>query len=131
MKFCTSKPLQQIVVLTLVFKMRSQTTKSIKKFLRSCFARVALIANKKCSGIRVEVSGSRVVGRAGVGKGDTATYIGVCSVIVDAFGNVFLHVSNLRIFDAISARSPLNMSIMKILNCFSPKKSSAFFTTIY
>ena len=49
--------------------MRRQTTKSIKKFSRGCIAEVPPRANK-CSEARLEVSGSRVAGRGGVGKGD-------------------------------------------------------------
>ena len=70
MKCCTRKPLQQIIVLILIFNMRRQTTKSIEKFLSGCFAKMARSMNKKFSGTRMEVSGSRVVGRGEVGKGD-------------------------------------------------------------
>ena len=51
---------QQFIVLTLILKMRHQTTKYIGKFFRT----------NKCSGARLDVSGSRVAGRGGVGKGD-------------------------------------------------------------
>ena len=37
----TQKPLQQIIVLTFILKIRHQTTKSIMKFLRSCIANKA------------------------------------------------------------------------------------------
>ena len=70
MKYCTRKPLQQIIALTLIFKMRHQTTKSIKRFLRSCIAKVARNAKNKCSGAHLEVSWSRVAGLGGLGKGD-------------------------------------------------------------
>ena len=53
----------------------------------------------KSSGTQLEVSWSRLAERGGVGKGgvvgvkDTAKYISVCRVIIDAFGNIFLHFS--------------------------------------
>ena len=37
---------------------------------------------------------------------NTATYIGVCSVIIEAFGNVFMNFSNFQFFDPIPAYSP-------------------------
>ena len=70
MKCYTRKVLQQIIVLHLIFKIRRQTTKYIKKLLRIFIVKVARSANKKCSGTRMEVSGSHVVGWFGVGKGD-------------------------------------------------------------
>ena len=39
MKRCRKKTLQQIITLTFFFKMRRQTTKSIKNFFRSCIAK--------------------------------------------------------------------------------------------
>ena len=64
-----TKNLQQVIELMFIFKMRHQTTKSIKKFLKSCIAKVAGTTNIKCSGTRLEVSGSQLVERCGVGKG--------------------------------------------------------------
>ena len=105
MRQCTRKHLQQITVLIFIFKMRRQATKSTKKFLRSCVAKVARSANMKCSGTRLEVSGSRLSERGGVGKGrkgvwgrDTATYISMCLFILQALGNIFLHLSNFGFF---------------------------------
>ena len=46
-----------------------QTKKSIKKFLRSSIAKVARLANMKCSGTRLEVSESQHTERGGVEKG--------------------------------------------------------------
>ena len=60
MKRFTQKPLQKSMVLTFIFEMRHQTTKSIKKFWRSCTANVARSANIKCPGTRLEVSGSQL-----------------------------------------------------------------------
>ena len=69
MKRCTLKSLQHIIILTFIFKMRHQTTKSIMKFLRSSMAKVARNAIIKGSGTRLEVAGSQLAERGGVGKG--------------------------------------------------------------
>ena len=110
MKCCTSKVLQEIIVLILIFKMRPQTTKSIKKFLKSCIAKVARSENMKCSGVRLEVSGSRVAGVWGRERVIEHCYVHrrrQCGS--EAFGNILLHFSNFRFFVPISACSPLRL----------------------
>ena len=112
---------QQIIVITFIIKMRRQIMKSCEKFLRNCIAKVARIENLKCTGKRLEVSGSLSAYGAGWGfwrggKGewrDTAMYIGVSSVVVEAFENSFQDFSNFRISDQISACSPLNPDIIQ------------------
>ena len=58
----------EIIVLLFIFKMRHKTRKSIKKFLRSCNAKMARSANIKRSGTRLEVSSYQLAERGGVGK---------------------------------------------------------------
>ena len=60
----------------------------------------------KRSGTRLEVLGSRLAGRVGVGKRggemgerETATYISVCRVIIKGPGSLFLHFYNFFSFD--------------------------------
>ena len=75
MKMCTKKPIQQILALTFIFKMRCQASNSMKKFVRICIAKVARSSNMKCSGMRLEVSESRLaerwLGRERAGMGVT------------------------------------------------------------
>ena len=70
--------LQQIVVLTFIFTMRLHTTKSIKKFLKSCISKMMRNANMKCSGTRLVNSESRPVERGWVGKGGEMGMKGQC-----------------------------------------------------
>ena len=60
MKRFTRKPLEKSYGTNFMFKIRQKTTKSIKKFLRSCIAKVAQSSNTKCSGARLEVTGSQL-----------------------------------------------------------------------
>ena len=100
--------------------MRRQTTKSIKKFLKNCIAKVACSANKKCSGARLEVSRSRVAGRGEVGKWNEMGVKENCYVHrrlqcnSRCFGKIFLHFYNFQFFYPKSACPP-----------FKKKKSKA------
>ena len=127
MKQCAKIPLQQFIVLTFIFKMRCQTTKSYNKILRSCIATVKRSANMKCSGTCLEVSRSRLAELCGIGKGGnwgwrhTATYISVGILKVGARGNLSIHFSNFRFVDPNSARSPL---LTKLFNSFFSRLSN-------
>ena len=80
MKLCTKKPSQQLITLIFIFKMRRQTTKSIKPFLRSCIAKVARSANMKFSGTSLEISESRLAEQSGVGKWEETEVKGHCYI---------------------------------------------------
>ena len=57
-----------------------RTKKSLKKLLMSRIAKVERSANMKCSGTRLEVSGSRLVGRGWIGKWEEMGVKGYCYV---------------------------------------------------
>ena len=77
-------------------------------FFRTCITTQVRFVNMKSSGARLEVSGSWLAGRVGVGKGEETGVKGPC--YVHRCLGTFLY--NFLFFDPISACSPLNSTLL-------------------